>query len=177
VRSRYRLIGAETLEVDARGNAGYFVSNLIGVLENGMLVRVWGTQRNISEQKRAEAALRTSEERLRRITDATQDALWEIDLKTRRLWWSEAARPLFGTSSGELQIGLSDWYDRIHPEDLERVRANFESFMSGDAVDWSEEYRFRRADGIYIDIHDEGRKFCDEGGGTRLDCRGDGGYN
>ncbi len=47
VRSGYRLIGAETREVDMCGNTGYFLSNLIGILEYGKLVRVWGTQRDI----------------------------------------------------------------------------------------------------------------------------------
>jgi PAS domain S-box-containing protein len=165
VRSGYRLIGAETREVDICGNTKYFLSNLIGIQENGKLVRAWGTQRDISVQKRTEQALRASEERMRRITDATQDALWEIDLRTRQLWWSEGARPLFGHSPGELQIGLSDWYDGIHPEDRERVRAQFENFMAGNAaVDWFDEYRFRRADGVYVYIHDKGRRFCDETG-------------
>ena len=161
VRSGYRLIGVETREVDIHGNTKYFLSNLIGILEDGKLVRAWGTQRDITAQKRTEEALRASEKRMRRITDATQDALWEIDLRTKHLWWSEAARLLFGRSPGELQIGLSDWYNAIDPEDRERVRIKFEEFMSSDAMDWSDEYRFRRADGVYIYIHNQGRKFYD----------------
>jgi PAS domain S-box-containing protein len=164
VRSGYRLIGAETREVDMCGNTKYFLSNLIGIQEDGKLVRAWGTQRDITVQKRTDQALRASEERMRRITDATQDALWEIDLRTNQLWWSEGARPLFGHSPGELQIGLSDWYNGIHTEDRGRVRIQFENFMSGDAVDWFDEYRFRRADGVYVYIHDKGRKFYDENG-------------
>ncbi len=54
VRSGYRLIGAESREVDIHGNTKYFLSNLIGIQENGTLIRVWGTQRDITEQKRAE---------------------------------------------------------------------------------------------------------------------------
>jgi PAS domain S-box-containing protein len=164
VRSGYRLIGAETREVDIYGNTKFFLSNLIGIQENGMLVRAWGTQRDITPQKQAEEALRASAVRMRRITDATQDALWEIDLKTNQLWWSEGAKPLFGHSPAELQIGLSDWYDGIQPEDRERVRIKFENFMSGDETDWFDEYRFRRADGTYVYIHDKGRKFYDENG-------------
>jgi PAS domain S-box-containing protein len=164
VRSGYRLIGVETREVDPHGNTKYFLSNLIGILEDGKLVRAWGTQRDITAQKQTEDALRASEERMHRITDGTQDALWEINLTTKQLWWSEAARPLFGHSSGELRIGLSDWYDAIDPEDRERVRLKFEQLMSSDAVDWSDEYRFRRADGTYVDIHDRGRKFFDARG-------------
>jgi PAS domain S-box-containing protein len=58
IRSGYRLIGAEAREVDIHRNTKYFLSNLIGIVENGTLIRVWGTQRDITEQKRAEAALR-----------------------------------------------------------------------------------------------------------------------
>jgi PAS domain S-box-containing protein len=113
---------------------------------------------------RAVRRVREGEERLRRITDATQDALWEIDLRTRRLWWSEGAKPLFGHSPGELEIGLEDWYGGIHPEDVDSVHAKFETFMRSDAPYWIDEYRFRRADGSYVYIQDRGRKFFDEGG-------------
>jgi PAS domain S-box-containing protein len=164
VRSGYHLMGAETLEVDIYGNAKYFLSNLTGIVENGELVRAWGTQRDITEQKEAENALKASEERLRRITEATQDALWEIDLKTNQLWWSEGARPLFGLIPSERQIGLDDWYEHIHPDDVDRVRSRFEDFMKSDADDWADEYRFRRADGFYVYIHDRGCKFRDDRG-------------
>jgi PAS domain S-box-containing protein len=163
-RNDYRLTDFETHEVDRYGNTKYFLNNLTAVQENGMLVRGWGTQRDITEQKRAADVLRSSEERLRRITDATQDALWEIDLKTNHLWWSEGARPLFGRSPGELQIGLEDWYEGIHPEDADRVRTQFEKFMSGPDSDWADQYRFRRADGRYVYIEDQGQKFYDENG-------------
>jgi len=159
--SGYRLADFETHELDKDGNPKYFLNNLSAIQENGAFVRGWGTQRDITEQKQAEQALRSSEERLRRITDATQDALWEIDLKTRQLWWSEGARPLFGRSPAELEIGLEDWYEGIHPEDVDRVRKKFEEFMSSDSTDWVDEYRFRRADGVYIYIYDQGRKFSD----------------
>ncbi|MGH9767648.1 MAG: PAS domain S-box protein, partial [Blastocatellia bacterium] len=120
------------------------------------------------ERARAVRSLKESEERLRRITDATQDALWEIDLKTNRLWWSEGAKPLFGHSPGELEIGLEDWYDGIHPEDAAQVKVRFEEFMRNGDLNWVDEYRFRRADGSYVYILDQGRKFFDESGRPTL---------
>jgi PAS domain S-box-containing protein len=113
---------------------------------------------------RAVRSLKESEERLRRITEATQDALWEIDLKTRRLWWSEGAKPLFGHSPAELEIGLEDWYNGIHSKDVDRVHAKFEAFLQSGDLDWTDEYRFRRADGSYAYIQDRGRRYCDESG-------------
>ncbi len=127
-----------------------------------------GAMADITERKQAEEALLESEERLRRITEATQDVLWEIDPKTRRLWWSERARPLFGFQAAEYEIDLEDWYDRIHPEDVDRVKAQFEQFLRNDTADWIDEYRFRRADGAYIHILDRGRKFHIENGTPAL---------
>jgi len=163
-RSGYRQVDVETYEVDRYGNTKYFLNNQTGIIENGAVVRGWGTQRDITELKRAEQAMRESEGRLLRITDATKDALWEIDLKTNRLWWSEGAKPLFGRRPGELEPGLEDWYNSIHPEDVGRVRDRFDEFMASDDTDWYDEYRFRRADGVYLYIVDLGRKFYDESG-------------
>src|SRR5262249_14551863 len=88
-RAGFKLTDSEVHEVDRYGEMKYFLKNLIGIVENGAVVRVWGTQRDITDRKRAEQALRESEERLQRISDATQDSIWEIDLKTNRLWWTE----------------------------------------------------------------------------------------
>ncbi len=57
IESGYRLIGAESREVDRDGHEKFFVNNLIGVIENGAFVRAWGTQRDITEQKKIIAQL------------------------------------------------------------------------------------------------------------------------
>ncbi|HWM89226.1 MAG TPA: ATP-binding protein [Thermoanaerobaculia bacterium] len=64
VRSGYRLAGAESHEIDREGKPKYFLNNLIGVLENNRLVRVWGTQLDITERKRLEEDLRRRAEDL-----------------------------------------------------------------------------------------------------------------
>jgi hypothetical protein len=52
IRSGYRLEDAESQEIDRYGNAKYFVNNLVGLFERGQLAGAWGTQRDITEQKR-----------------------------------------------------------------------------------------------------------------------------
>jgi PAS domain S-box-containing protein len=161
----YRLTDVETRAVDRQGHMKYFLNNLLAIRDgySGAIVRFWGTSRDITAQEEASQIIRESEERFRRITDATQDALWEVDLKTNHLWWSEGAARLFGRSPVELQIGLEDWYSGIHPEDVDRVKAKFDAFMEGPETEWTDEYRFRRADGKYVDIYDQGSKFFDNG--------------
>lgn len=57
IGSGYRLIDAESYEVDQFGNPKVFLNNLVGVIEDGMLVRAWGTHRDITERKQAEQRL------------------------------------------------------------------------------------------------------------------------
>jgi PAS domain S-box-containing protein len=58
VCSGHRLANAESEEVDREGNLKRFLNNLTGVVENGLLVRAWGTQTDVTERRRAEEAQR-----------------------------------------------------------------------------------------------------------------------
>lgn len=57
IRSGYRLTDAESYEVN-QGQPKYFLNNLVGIVENGVLVRAWGSQRDITPRKQLEEALR-----------------------------------------------------------------------------------------------------------------------
>jgi len=54
IRSNYRVVNAETHVIDKNGKSKYFLNNMIGVIEGEKLVRVWGTQRDITVEKQAE---------------------------------------------------------------------------------------------------------------------------
>jgi PAS domain-containing protein len=54
IRSGYRLEDAESHEIDRYGQAKYFVNNLVGIFERGQLVGAWGTQRDVTGQRRAQ---------------------------------------------------------------------------------------------------------------------------
>lgn len=54
IRAGYRLNRMETRELDRFGNEKHFVNSLVGIVENGYLIRAWGMQRDTTEQKRIE---------------------------------------------------------------------------------------------------------------------------
>jgi PAS domain S-box-containing protein len=64
IRSGFRVLERESHEVDARGNAKIFLNSMIGIVENGKLIRTWGIQRDVTERKRAEDARKNAEEAL-----------------------------------------------------------------------------------------------------------------
>ena len=62
VQGGYRIVNGEGVEVLEDGTKRYFLNNGHGVVENGKLVRMWGTYRDITERKRAEETLRIEKE-------------------------------------------------------------------------------------------------------------------
>ena len=54
IESGYRLVDAESREFDQNVGERYFLNNLVGIIEEGRLVRAWGTQRDITERKALE---------------------------------------------------------------------------------------------------------------------------
>ncbi len=61
IRAGYRLADSETRERDREGRPRVFLNNVVGFVENEHLVRVWGTQRDVSEQRRLEEQFRQSQ--------------------------------------------------------------------------------------------------------------------
>ncbi len=63
----YRLLDVETEELDSNGSRKHFSNNVIGIVLNGMLLRIWGVQRDETEKKRAERDLERSRRQLRAL--------------------------------------------------------------------------------------------------------------
>lgn len=120
--------------------------------------------RDITEQIRAEAEVRFSQQRFQLIAAATSDAIWDWDFVADTLWWSDSFYTLFGYSPGDFDNRLSAWVAAIHPDDKERVIKSLERARDQSREFWREEYRFRRADGTYATVIDRGRIVRDHAG-------------
>jgi PAS domain S-box-containing protein len=108
------------------------------------------------ERKRAEDALRQSDERFQLVTQATNDAVWDWNLETNDIWWNEGFQKLFGYSAEEVGNTIESWTTRIHPEDLERVDRVIHECIDNGQQKWADEYRFMRKDGSYAYVTDRG---------------------
>jgi PAS domain S-box-containing protein len=92
------------------------------------------------ERQRAEAALRESKERLDLTLGATGIGIWERDMHDNTLIWDKATQVILGLSSEELSNQRELFLERVHPDDLERLREETRQAIAG-TQDYSTEYR------------------------------------
>jgi PAS domain S-box-containing protein len=75
IRSGFKVLDRESHEVDIHGDPKVFRNSIIGIVENGKLVRTWGIQRDVTEQVRAEEGQRAAEQSLRQNEERFRVAL------------------------------------------------------------------------------------------------------
>lgn len=157
-RAEYRLLARDGWEVWVRDEA-------VPVLdEESRTSGLWrGIMLDVTEHKNSEQALAKSEECHRLVARATGEAIWDNNLITGRQEWAGATEALFGYPAQEGVEGKW-WEDRIHPEDRGRVLSGLEALFEDSGEAWSDEYRFRRADGSYAVVVDRGYVVRDERG-------------
>jgi PAS domain S-box-containing protein len=121
-------------------------------------------EREIQQRQRYEEALRQSEERFQLIARATNDAVWDWDLITNKVWWNEGIQTLFGYAPKVVGSNATWWYDQIHPEDREQVVSGIQAAIARGEKFWINEYRYSRADGSYAYVLDRGYVIQDSQG-------------
>jgi PAS domain S-box-containing protein len=114
---------------------------------NGRIVGWCGTNTDIDHRKRAEDLLRASEEQFRAIVDSIPALVAVVNASSGKIELvNRTVLDYFGRTLEELQ----DWRisDSVHPDDLPRVIAAFQSAVAtGEPPSW--EHRLRRSDGVY----------------------------
>ena len=122
------------------------------------------TSRDIHERKKIEKQLVESEQQLRLITENTSDGVAVIE-EGKLTYVSPSYCMLLGYDKSEyLQFSMQDIFDKIHPEDVDRVRALIYGALDQQVKEIKYEQRFKGADGIYHWREDSANIIYDENG-------------
>jgi len=120
---------------------------------------------DITDRKLAEESVRLSNERYELATKATNDAVWDWNLLTNEVYWSEGFVKLFGYERSETAFNLESWTKRIHPEDVDSVYSSIHKEINDPSTNyWQYDYRYIKSDGSIAYVHDRGYILHDEEG-------------
>ncbi len=133
----------------------------------GSTIGALGLFWDVTARKRAEQALRQSQERFRQLVEHLNDVFWVADPVSGKVTYvSPAYDRLWGRRAEALYENSLDWAEAIHPDDRERVRVSFGAEAVQAGVD--QEYRILRPDGSVRWIHD--RRFAARDEARDIDC-------
>lgn len=166
IASGYSLSGVDSHERDRDGNDKYFRNSLVGVIEDGCVVRAWGTQQDVTDQHKALMALKESEARLTMALKASKMGMWEWNVTTGELLWSDELKELFG-----LQPAGTVTYERymqlLHPEDEDALKRTVaEALETG--REYTIEHRCVWPDGSVHWLQGQGKAFMENGKPVRM---------
>ncbi|RFA26816.1 hypothetical protein CAI21_16170 [Alkalilimnicola ehrlichii] len=105
-----------------------------------------------------------SDQRLRLISRATNDIIWDWDIETGWLAWNDAVASQLGYTPEEMGHSLGAWEALIHPDDRKRVVDSLHMAVEKGEDGWHEEYRLRKRDGSYATFMDRGYIARDQSG-------------
>ena len=116
-----------------------------------------------SRHGRAKAALRTSEERYLLALAGSTDGLWDWDMLSNTVFYSDRFREILGYSFEEFPGTIEAFRSRLHPEDVEAIWAEIERHLQ-ECVPYKVEYRLRTKSGEYLWFLARGQAIWDTDG-------------
>ncbi len=138
--------------------------------EQGRAVLFQSFGQDITEQKKAEEALRYSEERFRLAMETTNDALWDWNMVTDEVYRNPRHDTMLGYEPGELSASQEEWDKRIHPDDRALVLGAIKAHLAGKSDSVKIEYRLKTKSGDYIWVLGRGKVVAhnDDGAPVRM---------
>lgn len=113
--------------------------------------------RDITEELHNRKEMQTSSERLQLALDAARDGVWDWDITTGRMVYSQSWASMLGFNLEEVSGTLDTWRSLIHPADYLRAQTMVDNHLEGFVPGYEIEVRLRHKNGHYIWVLDRGR--------------------
>ena len=108
----------------------------------GTLINVTERKKSIEQIELSERALKISNERFLLVAKATNDAVWDWDMQTDKIWGNESFRKVFELKEDEI-LNFKEFANRIHKDDLEPLLTNFKNKLRKKETFITEEFRLK----------------------------------
>jgi len=111
---------------------------------------------DVTLRKEADERLKQANERFEKVTEATNDAIWDWDIENNTLYRAGGFKALFGYEVNKITSTLQSWTEHIHPDDRERVTRSLDAAIQSGQNNWTAEYRYQRKNGTFANVIDRG---------------------
>ncbi len=125
------------------------------IIEGGELKGLNGILVDVTDQKKAEGALKESEERLNLAIEGADLAVWNWDMTTGKVTHNDRYAEMIGLSPGE-KSEVKRWMSAIHPDDLPVVEEALQNIFDGKTAHLNVDYRTNSRDGDLVWVNDQG---------------------
>jgi PAS domain S-box-containing protein len=122
---------------------------------------------DITERKESEEKIKKNEMLLREAQELANMGIWEWDIQSNQMSWSNELYRIYGYEKHELNIEIQRFMNQIHPDDFESFRKIIEKAFN-DHRKFSFEYRIIRSDGTIRNICGEGKPVINDHGIVRI---------
>ena len=125
-------------------------------------VLLTGISCTIYQQTRDAQALKIAEERYALAARGANDGIWDWNLQTNTIYYSERWKQMCGYRDDEISERPEEWLERVHLADRELLRARLDEHQKGDSEQFECEFRLRHRDGEYLWMLARGMMIRDE---------------
>ncbi|MHC1728933.1 MAG: PAS domain S-box protein [Syntrophobacteraceae bacterium] len=142
---------------DSLGNEYIFDTHKFPITADGAPALLGGIAIDMTRHKQAEQALKLSEKRWQFALEGAGDGVWDWDLVTNRVYFSDQWKAMLGYATDEVGDSLDEWDHRVHPEDKAAAYADLQRHFKRGTPVYQNEHRLLCKDGSYKWIFDRGK--------------------
>ncbi len=141
-----------------------FIKIIFGSILLLNLFFAWVIIRNITKLRRARESLKISEERYALAMQGANDGLWDWNLLTNEVFFSDRWKGMIGYTDQEFPNNFDAWKEHLHPDDVEKATTTIQDYFERKMPVYELEHRLRHKDGTYRWILARGMALWDKEG-------------
>jgi diguanylate cyclase (GGDEF)-like protein/PAS domain S-box-containing protein len=107
-------------------------------------------RQKVSEHEVAIQALEEAGQRYALAARSARVGVWDWDVAAGEIYFCSRFTEILGCEREDLVLSPEEWFERVHPDDLDALKREIEPSLNGEATQFENEHRLRRVDGEYL---------------------------